>query len=51
MERAAQLSDTILDEYQIPHPLLGMLTVREFLFFTDYHTGYHTQTMLNLKED
>ena len=48
IERASALSEEVLDDYQIPHPLLGLLTVREFIFFTDYHTRYHTQTMANI---
>lgn len=31
-----------LDRIQLPHPLLGKLTVREMLFFTLYHLGHHT---------
>jgi DinB family protein len=50
IERASGLGETILDEYQIPHPLLGLLTVREFLYFTHYHTLYHTQTITKLLE-
>jgi uncharacterized damage-inducible protein DinB len=30
-----------LDLYQLPHPLLGKLTVREMLFFTIYHNLRH----------
>ncbi len=30
-----------LDEYQLPHPLIGNLTVREMLFFTIYHSLRH----------
>jgi hypothetical protein len=30
-----------LDQYQIPHPLLGSLTVREMIFFTIYHNLRH----------
>lgn len=29
------------DAYQIPHPALGNLTVREMLYFTLYHTQHH----------
>jgi hypothetical protein len=34
-------SDTDLDRYQLPHPLLGKITVREMLFFTLYHQHHH----------
>ena len=30
-----------LDRFQLPHPLLGKLTVREMLFFTLYHHRHH----------
>ncbi len=30
-----------LDHEQLPHPILGMLTVREMLSFTVYHTAHH----------
>ena len=33
--------DSALDEAQLPHPLLGKLTVREMLFFTIYHILRH----------
>ena len=41
LERAALFSEADLDSYQIPHPLLGLLTVREFLHFTAFHTRHH----------
>ena len=30
-----------LDQLQLPHPLLGKLTIREMLFFTLYHQRHH----------
>jgi hypothetical protein len=30
-----------LDRYQLPHPLLGRLTVREMLAFSVYHHAHH----------
>ena len=30
-----------LDQYQLPHPIIGKLTVREMLFFTIYHNLRH----------
>lgn len=30
-----------LDEYLLPHPILGKLTIREMLFFTIYHNLRH----------
>lgn len=34
-------SEEALDGYQMPHPLLGKLSVREMLFFTLYHNQHH----------
>jgi DinB superfamily len=34
-------SETDLDRYQLPHPLLGKLTVREMLLFTVQHLAHH----------
>ena len=37
----ARWPDGRLDRLQLPHPLLGKLTVREMLFFTLYHQRHH----------
>jgi hypothetical protein len=37
----ARWPDSKLDLIQLPHPLLGKLTVREMLFFTLYHQRHH----------
>lgn len=37
----ARWPDAALDRHQLPHPLLGKLTVREMLFFTLYHQLHH----------
>ncbi len=38
-----------LDEYILPHPLLGKLTIREMLYFTIYHVEQHHKiTLRNL---
>jgi hypothetical protein len=34
-------TETDLDEYLLPHPLIGKLTVREMLYFTIYHNLRH----------
>jgi hypothetical protein len=34
-------SDSDLDRYRLPHPLLGKITLREMLFFTLYHFTHH----------
>lgn len=31
-----------LDRYNMPHPILGMISVREMLFFTIFHIIHHT---------
>ena len=46
-------SDKALDQYLLPHPLLGKMTVREILFFTLYHNLHHVndvQRLLNQPE-
>ena len=35
--------DAELDQYQLPHPILGKLTVREMLFFSIYHMLRHAR--------
>jgi hypothetical protein len=37
----AKWPDRSLDRYQLPHPLLGKLTLREMLIFTAYHQMHH----------
>jgi hypothetical protein len=37
--------DEQLDHYQISHPILGLLTVRELAYFTIYHNGHHLETI------
>jgi len=34
-------TDTQLDQYIAPHPLLGKITLRELGYFTIYHTQHH----------
>ena len=49
----AKWSDAALDDYLLPHPLLGKMTVREILFFTLYHNMHHVndvQRLLNQPE-
>ena len=33
--------DTQLDQYIVPHPLLGKITLREMGYFTIYHVQHH----------
>jgi hypothetical protein len=39
--RATQLHEADFDTFQLPHPLLGMMTLREMLYFTADHTRHH----------
>lgn len=32
-----------LDELQLPHPLMGKLTMREMFYFTAYHVKHHAE--------
>lgn len=34
-------TDEELDEFAVPHPVLGLLTLREMFYFMDYHIGHH----------
>ncbi len=45
-KEAARLSESDLDRYCLPHPLLGKLTLREMLFFTLYHYAHHKETVV-----
>jgi hypothetical protein len=40
-ETATSWSDRSLDRLRLPHPGLGLLTVREMLLFTIYHNTHH----------
>lgn len=44
-QAVARWPDAKLDRYQLPHPLLGNLTVREMLFFTLYHDQHHVNVV------
>ncbi len=45
VEVAKTWSEADLDNYVLPHPLLGDLTVRGMLFFTYHHMGHHLETL------
>ena len=51
LERAALVSEADLDSYQIPHPLINLLTAREFLHFTAYHTRHHHDIVEKIVSD
>lgn len=41
------LSEDQLDQYILPHPLLGKLTLREIIYFTIYHVQHHHKLVQN----
>jgi hypothetical protein len=41
VEAAGLWSEAGLDKYVLPHPLIGNLTLRNFLEFADYHVQHH----------
>lgn len=43
LDAVQKWDDADLDRYQLPHPLLGKLTVREMLFFSIYHILRHAR--------
>lgn len=38
-------SEDALNTYQLPHPIIGKITVREMLYFTLYHVRHHSKTI------
>ena len=38
-------SETDLDKYILPHPLLGKVTLREMLYFTIHHNEHHLESL------
>lgn len=45
MQSLDQWDEEKIDQYCIPHPLLGNFSIREMLFFTVYHTLHHLKFM------
>ncbi len=39
--KVGKWSEEDLDNYILPHPLLGKVTVREMMYFTAYHAHHH----------
>ena len=39
--RIEKFTEPELDQYLLPHPLVGKLTLREMMFFTIYHVEHH----------
>ena len=44
-QRLMEWSESERDEYVLPHPLLGKLSVRGMLFFTLFHTDHHRRSI------
>lgn len=40
-DQLANWSEEELDRYQIPHPALGLISVRDMLYFVSIHTQHH----------
>ncbi len=40
-------SEDSLDKYILPHPLLGKLTLREMIYFTNFHIRHHEKAIKN----
>jgi hypothetical protein len=40
--------DEHIDNYQIPHPVLGSITTRELLYFNMFHSTHHYKAMKEL---
>ena len=42
----ASYSEEALDNYVLPHPLLGKITIREMMYFTMYHADHHREIIV-----
>jgi hypothetical protein len=40
-KKIARIPADKLDQYLLPHPILGKLTLREMIYFTIYHVSHH----------
>jgi len=47
IKRIESWSETDLDRYLLPHPLIGKMMMREMLYFTLYHIRHHQKTIIN----
>jgi hypothetical protein len=46
-QKIETMAEDKLDQFVLPHPLLGKLTLREMLFFTIYHVQHHQSQVAN----
>lgn len=40
-KKISGIPESKLDQYLLPHPILGKLTLREMIYFTIYHVAHH----------
>lgn len=40
-----KITESDLDKYQLPHPILGEVTLRELAAFTSFHTVHHFELL------
>ncbi len=50
IKKIKKQSEEELDNFILPHPLLGKITLREMLFFTIYHNEHHLQNVKKREE-
>lgn len=41
LHKLSHWSESDLDKYRLPHPLLGKITIREMMYFIAYHNQHH----------
>ena len=50
LKKVDSFEEEDLNEYLIPHPVLGKLTIREMLYFTICHTLHHHKAIIFQKQ-
>lgn len=45
IKKTSRYKEFSLDKYILPHPLLGMITLREMIYFTAYHASHHGKSI------
>jgi hypothetical protein len=48
-KKVDSFTESQLDTFILPHPLLGKITLREMLYFTIYHVQHHQKQILNVR--
>ena len=49
-DRLEGWNENELDRYTLPHPLLGMLSARQMLYFTIFHADHHLAIIHRIQE-